>query len=279
MNVERAKEALYRLLVMFESGSLPQAVARTMLRPKPGAEKPSDRWSLGNRLLMLAAGTRDARGYRQWEQAGRHVRRGAKAFYIFAPVLKKITTKTVDPETGEEREEQREVLAGFREVPVFRYEDTEGKPLPEPDYSPPEPPPLQDVARAFGVREIRYEPAREDGTYGFYSWTGGKRIVLRSHDVGVWFHELGHAVHHSFRPLRGGQVPEQEIVAEVFAATMCVLFGMPGHLRNAWEYVKAYAGQDPQQALRAIFRVLSDVEECLKRVWEAAGAREGREAA
>jgi antirestriction protein ArdC len=74
-------------------------------------------------------------------------------------------------------------------------------------------------------------------------------------------------------------VPEQEIVAEVFAAAMCELFGMRGHLRNAWEYVKAYAGQDPQQALRAIFRVLSDVEECLKRVWEAAGAREGREAA
>jgi hypothetical protein len=68
MNVERAKEALHRLLAMFESGDLPQAVARTMLRPKPGAEKPSDRWSLGNRLLMLAAGTRDARGYQQWER-------------------------------------------------------------------------------------------------------------------------------------------------------------------------------------------------------------------
>jgi hypothetical protein len=279
MNVERAKEALHRLLAMFESGDLPQAVARTMLRPKPGAEKPSDRWSLGNRLLMLAAGTRDARGYRQWEQVGRHVRRGAKAFYIFAPVIRKVTVKVADPETGEEREEQREVLAGFREVPVFRYEDTEGKPLPEPDYAPPEPPPLQDVARAFGVREIRYEPAGQDGLYGFYSWSGGKRIVLRTHDVLTWFHELGHAVHHTFRPLRGGQVPEQEIVAEVFAATMCELFGMRGHLRNAWEYVKAYAGQDPQQALKAVFRVLSDVEECLKRVWQAAGAREGREAA
>jgi len=278
MNAERAREALHRLLGMFESGDLPEAIARTLIRPKDGAARPCDRWSLGNRLLMLAAGTEDARGYRQWQEVGRPVKKGAKAIYIFAPVTKKVTRKVTDPETGEEREEEKTVVVGFRHVPVFRYEDTDGKPLPEPDYAPPEPPPLRDVARAFGVQEIRYEPARREGCYGFYAWTGGKRIVLHSHDVLTWFHELGHAVHHSFRPLKGGQVPEQEIVAEVFAATMCVLFGVPGHLRNAWEYVKAYTSQDPQQALKAVFRVLSDVEECLRRVFAVAGEERGQAA-
>ncbi|WP_211328207.1 ArdC-like ssDNA-binding domain-containing protein [Thermodesulfitimonas autotrophica] len=268
-----------RLLKMFESGDLPEAVARTLIRPKGGITRPCDKWSLGNRLLMLAAGTEDARGYRQWQEVGRYVRKGAKAIYIFAPVTKKKVERVTDPETGEEREEERTAVVGFRHVPVFRYEDTEGKPLPVPDYAPPEPPPLVEVAKAFGVREVRYEPAGRDGCYGFYAWQGGKRIVLHSHDVLTWFHELGHAVHNSFRPLRGGQVPEQEIVAEVFAATMCVLYGMPGYLRHAWEYVKAYSSQDPQQALKAIFRVLSDVAECLKRVWEVRERQEGGAAA
>lgn len=276
---ERVKEALNRLLSMFESGDLPAAVARTLITPAPGAEKPSDKWSLGNKLLMLLAGTEDARGYRQWEQVGRHVKKGAKAFYILAPSTKKVVKRVTDPETGEEREEEQVVITGFRCVPVFRFEDTEGKPLPEPDYRPPEPPPLFDVARKFGVQEVRYTPANGDGSYGFFTWRGGKKIVLHTHDVKTWFHELGHAVHSTFRELKGGQVPEQEIVAEVFAATMCELFGVQGYHWYAWEYVKAYSSQDPQKALKSIFRVLSDVEECLKRVWDAQNRQEGGAAA
>jgi antirestriction protein ArdC len=272
-NIERAKEALNRLLKMFESGDLPAAVARTLIRPAK-VERPSDKWSLGNRLLVRAAGTEDARGFRQWQEVGRRVKKGAKAFYIFAPVTKKKVVKVIDEETGEECEEERTVIIGFRDVPVFRYEDTEGDPLPEPDYRPPKPPPLQDAAKAFGVEEVRYTPANGDGSYGFYTWRGKKRIELHTHDVKTWFHELGHAVHHSFRELQGSQVPEQEIVAEVFAATMCEFFGVQGYHYHAWEYVKAYSSQDPQQALRAVFRVLSDVEECLRRVWEAQDRQE-----
>lgn len=264
---------------MFESGNLPSAVARTLITPAPGAEKPSDRWSLGNKLLMLLAGTEDARGFRQWKQVGRHVKKGARAFYILAPITKKVRKKVIDPETGEEREEEQIIIAGFRDVPVFRFEDTEGEPLPEPDYRPLEPPPLFDVARKFGVQEVIYTPAREDRSYGFFTRRGGKRIVLHTHDVLTWFHELGHAVHSTFRELKGGQVPEQEIVAEVFAATMCEIFGIQGYHFHAWEYVKAYSGRNPQQALRSVFRVLSDVEECLKRVWDVQNRQEGGAAA
>ncbi|MDN5375340.1 MAG: hypothetical protein PWQ39_380 [Thermacetogenium sp.] len=275
---ERVKEALNRLLSMFESGDLPAAVARTLITPVPGTEKPSDRWSLGNKLLMLLAGTEDARGYRQWEVVGRHVKKGAKAFYIFAPLVKKVTRKIVDPETGEEREEERVIITGFREVPVFRYEDTEGKPLPEVDYSPPELPPLYNVAKAFGVQEVRYAPANGDGSYGFFTLRGGKRIVLHTHDAKTWFHELGHAVHSTFRELKGGQDPEQEIVAEVFAATMCELHGITGYHFRCWEYIKHYAGQDAQKALRAVLRLLSDVEKCLNLVLSVKGAA-GKESA
>lgn len=279
MKLERIQDALSRLLFMFESGDLPPAVARTLITPAPGTERPCDRWSLGNKLLMILTGTNDARGYRQWEKVGRHVKKGAKAFYILAPQTKKIVCRETDPETGEEREVERTTITGFRDVPVFRYEDTEGEPLPEIDYAPPELPPLYDVAKKFGVQEIRYAPANGDGSYGFFTRRGGKQIVLHTHDVLTWFHELGHAVHSTFRELKGGQVPEQEIVAEVFAATMCEIFGIQGYHFHAWEYVKAYSGRNPQQALRSVFRVLSDVEECLKRVWNVQNRQEGGAAA
>ncbi|MGB9793066.1 MAG: ArdC-like ssDNA-binding domain-containing protein [Thermacetogeniaceae bacterium] len=279
MNLERMKEALNRLLAIFESGDLPAAVARTLIQPVPGYEKPSDKWSLGNKILMLLAGTEDARGFRQWQEVGRRVKKGAKAFYILAPRTKKVKKRVVDPDTGEEREEEQTVLIGFKDIPVFRYEDTEGEPLPQPDYRPPEPPPLYEVARKFGVKEITYTPF--DGRcYGFYTWgPGGKKIGLHTHDVITWFHELGHTVHGTFRTLKGGQDPEQEIVAEVFAATMCEYFGIRGYHWHAWEYVKAYSGREPQKALKAVFRVLSDVEECLRRVWEVQKGQEGSRAA
>jgi len=269
----RAKEALSRLLAMFESGDLPAAVARTMITPVPGTERPSDKWSLGNKILMFLAGTRDARGFKQWQKSGRKVKKGSKAFYILAPSTRKKRVKVVDEETGKEREEDRVVITGFREVPVFRLEDTEGEPLSNPDYRPLDPPPLQNIAKKFGVQEIRYEPGN-GACYGFFTWHRGKQIVLHTYDIKTWFHELGHSIHATFRELRGGQVPEQEIVAEVFAATMCEFFGERGYHLHAWQYVKHYSSQDPQQALKAIFRILSDVEKCLELVFKAAEVEE-----
>lgn len=260
--LKRAKEALHSVIAMFETGDLPAAVARTMIRPKPGHKKPSDSWSLGNKILMFLNGTDDARGFKQWQNVGRSVNKGAKAFYILAPAKRKVTRKVTDEETGEEKEEERAIITGFREVPVFRCEDTEGDPIPKPEYDPLTPPPLQEIARKFGVQEIRYEPG-DGNCYGFFSWGNGKRIVLHTYDVKTWFHELGHAIHATFREMKGGQIPEQEIVAEVFAAAMCEFYGIRGYHFHAWQYVQAFSGEEPQAALKSVFRVLSDVEKCL----------------
>lgn len=87
---EKAKESLNRLLQMFEIGDLPQAVARTVIADKTGhAVKPSDKWSLGNWLLMIVAGTGDARGFNQWQEVGRHVKKGAKAILYPCPLDQK----------------------------------------------------------------------------------------------------------------------------------------------------------------------------------------------
>lgn len=265
---EKAKEALTRLLEMFRTGDLPAAVARTVITDKTGkAAKPSDKWSLGNRLLMLAAGTEDARGFNQWQEVGRYVKKGAKAIYILAPITKKklVRRTETDPETGEIQviEEERTVITGFRGVPVFRYEDTEGRPLPEADYDPPEPPPLFDVAWKF-VGSVQYRPFI-GGYYGYFN-PAKREIVLNTQDASTFFHELAHAVHHTLKPggLKGGQHADQEVVAEVVAATLCEMYGFKGYIWHGWQYVKAYASQDDQQALKAVMGVLAEVEKVLE---------------
>ena len=76
----RIREAMETVLKAFENN--PEKVALVVFK---GSGKPSDRWSFFNRLIMLM-NTEDARGFRQWKQVGRHVKKGAKAFYILAPV-------------------------------------------------------------------------------------------------------------------------------------------------------------------------------------------------
>jgi len=182
---DRVEEATQRLITLFESGGLPKALQLDFIRVAQGA-RPSDAWSLGNRLLMLLAGTDDARGYRQWEAVGRHVKKGAKAFYILAPLTR--TVEETDPETGEKRE--RVIVRGFKTVPVFRLEDTEGARVTYPDLAPPTLPPLAEIAQAWGYR-ITYGPG--DGRC--YGWTsaGAREIHLMTTDRVVYWHELGHA--------------------------------------------------------------------------------------
>lgn len=258
----KVHNAVQVILEMFRTGQLPEAVAETVIH-RQRHDVPSARWSLSNQLLMFANGTKDARGYDQWRQVGRYVKKGAKAFYILAP-----RTKTVKEVDEEGNEVERTVLIGFIAVPVFRYEDTEGEPLPPVDYRPPTFPPLWDVARRLGVR-VDYVPFLEGQTWrGRYQWGGEKRILLATHDVDTFFHELAHAVHHTFRELRGGQHPDQEVVAETVSAVLCHLYGLSGYIWHGYKYIERYA-QDGNPA-RAVMRVLADVERVLTMILEMA---------
>jgi len=231
-----AKTSCFEILTMFESGALPEAIAQTRI-VRARHDRPLCAWSLGNQLLALVHGTDDTRGFRQWEAVGRRVKRGARAFYILGP--SKVRKTERDEGTGEEVE--RMIVVGFRAIPVFRLEDTEGEPVEYPDYSPPELPLLWEVAERLAV-PVRYLP-NGGAERGSYSLTRGE-IVLATHDVDTFFHELAHAAHASFEPLRGGQNPRQEIIAETAAAVLCRLYGFDGFLAEARDYVAYYAGQE-----------------------------------
>lgn len=96
----RIKEAMNTILQAFEEENLEKA----SLAVFRGQSKPSDTWSFLNRLIMYMNGTSDARGYKQWQEVGRWIKKGAKAFYIIAPVFKKVPVKIKRREEWDRRE-------------------------------------------------------------------------------------------------------------------------------------------------------------------------------
>ncbi len=258
---ERANVELEKIVQLFSSAQLPDLCAKALaLINSP--ERPSSKWSLGNQLLMLLAGTNDARGFRQWNEVGRYVRSGAKAFYILGPVKirKPESRATLD---AEQHEEPAEVLVGFKGIPVFRMEDTEGRELPT--YAPRDPPPLLEVARRFGMR-VMYERLAP-GVYGVTDHNG-KTITLSTEDWAVFFHELAHATHRSFEPKTGhGQEPEAETIAQLAAATLARLYGRPAD-GFGWNYIASQANSSsPQKVGRLCMHVLERTKKVLDLIY------------
>ncbi len=257
---ERANEELEKIVRLFSSKELPDLCAKALIN---APEKPSSKWSLGNQLLMLLAGTSDARGFRQWNEVGRWVARDKKAIWILGPVRKKVRQEPLEG-AGQEGE-VKEVLVGFKAIPVFRYEDTCGQDLRV--YEPRNPPPLMEVAERFGMK---VEYARlGPGMYGATDHTA-KTIVLASEDWDVFFHELGHAIHRSFEPKSGhGQEPEAETIAQLAAATLARLYGRPAD-GFSWSYISMYAqSNNPQKVGRLCMRVLDRTKKVLDLIYPA----------
>ena len=248
-----AKEALNNILSRFKSGDIPKAIAYSMF---PIPDTPAAKWSLSNRILMFIADTQDGRGINQWKKAGRHVKKGAKAFHILAPRFGK-----KENDDGEEEV----VLKGFFSIPMFRYEDTEGEPL---DYEQIELPnlPLLEVAREWGL-SVKPIPGNYS-YYGYYSNTR-KEIALATEEETVFFHELSHAAHARVKgKIKPGQDWKQEIVAELSAAVLCHMVGKDGdaYLGNAYQYIDRYAKEAKVSAISACFQVMGDVEKVLSEI-------------
>ena len=156
------------------------------------------KYSFHNQLLILAQrpdATRVA-GYRAWMELGRHVRKGEKGIAIFAPLTRKVT----DDETGEERR----AVTGFRIVHVFDLSQTEGEPLPEPEF-----PAVQlddeavmkrlvEATEKAGFQLVDAEPEEADGARGWFDLRGRATITLvtgypTASRARTLLHELAHS--------------------------------------------------------------------------------------
>ena len=266
---DRVRETLDRIVVEFESGRVPGAIEKAVY-PPPNI--PMAQWSLSNRVITMFNGATDARGFRQWKAAGRHVKKGSRSFRILAPRIAKVETETDD---GEKSEESR--CIGFLAVPVFDISQTEGDPV---DYGIPPVPshPLMDVARAWGIT------VRTAGCTGSaYGWhrggpgRGPEEIVLCTDDEMTFFHEMTHAADGRGESLKGGQDPVQESVAQLGAEVLARLVGRKAPDTGfSFAYVQGYSRKlypklDGADALRrTCHRVLSRTCKAIERILAAA---------
>jgi hypothetical protein len=228
---EKAEEAAKQIVEAFQSPNrLPEPLAQVFVHRNDGS--PCRSWSWRNQFIVAIHGHSEARGFRQWEQVGRRVQKGEKAFYILSPVTKLV----VDEDTGE----KKRLFYGVRGTPVFGYDQTEGDPLPKID--------SQDWLRTLPLREVADEWGLSVESYngsgglrlGAYSKEG---IALGVHNLSTWAHELVHAADDRNGSAAGSPKWKREVVAELGGATLLCLLGQDhdADLGGCWEYVQRYA--------------------------------------
>lgn len=89
-------------------------------------------YSFNNTILIYMQNPRSTlvKGFNEWKNDGRFVKKGAKAIKILAPLIRK---KKEDDNKKEEGENEKKELYGFRYVNVFDVSSTDGKELPSTD--------------------------------------------------------------------------------------------------------------------------------------------------
>lgn len=257
MTNEKVKIALENIVNRFKEGKdIPEAIAYSTF-PIPNI--PAANWSLLNRLMMIFAGTNDARGFRQWKEVGRYVKKGAKSFTILAP-------RFVRKEPENEEEEPKSLLVGFWAVPVFKVGDTDGKPL---DYQEIELPefPLIEIAKDWGI-SVKGIPGNKR-YYGYFSQEK-REIALATKEESVFFHELSHAAHQRILgELKHGQDWKQEIVSELASCVLCKIVGKTSkHLGNNYRYIEGYAKSANLSPWQGCMKVISDTEKVLSLIMD-----------
>jgi antirestriction protein ArdC len=251
---KKAQASMQKVLDKFKNGDL-SPVTR-VARIKLDDSSPAVNWSLSNRVLAyVQSGELDCRGYRQWEQVGRTVKKGEQAVYILRPIMIKAKKDNSD------ELEVHFTCIGFSTIPVFAASSTEGSGELT-GYDPIEYPPLHEVARKMGI-QVEYAPIAEHKLGDCLA--DGSKIRLATHDERIFFHELAHAIHARIDgELKGGQHASQETVAEFTSVVLMDLYGYADTTGNAWNYISQYA-DDP---LLAITKAIGTVEKIVATLLE-----------
>jgi antirestriction protein ArdC len=249
----KSEQVLQDMLKAFEAGDIPKALAQVFIRRRDNV--PCRSWSISNQMLTALHGHADARGYRQWQEAGRQVRKGEKSFNILGPVYVKRKEKRED--TGEEIEDT--ILVGFKSIPVFGLRQTEGDELPDVDQDAEDwlnSLPLVDVARAWGLTVTSYN-GREGAALGKYRH--GQAIAVGVENLSTWAHELVHAADDKAGGLHTKGKGYDEVVAELGGAVLleCLGLAQESDRGGCWQYLKHWAPtKDP---LTACYKIITRV--------------------
>lgn len=244
-----ANTALHRILEAFESGNIPKAIAYSTFTPPSNI--PAFKWSQKNRVLAYLQGTGDARGFNQWKEAGRFVKKGSRSVYILGPVIRKSTASQV--ESADEDSEEASRCIGYFGIPVFRMEDTEGDPLEYVNLDT-KTLPLADVAEKWGLSVIA--GSFNGAYYGYYS-PNRNEIVMATSEEKTFLHELAHAAHYRIDPA-AADIPkwQKEIIAELSAGALLYMLGKEAQIGNHYQYIKHHAEEAKLNPLKACMKIL-----------------------
>lgn len=277
-NTQAITAVTAEILDAFGTGRLAAPLAQTFLHHGLHCQ----RWSLNNQMVVHLLGHGDAATYGQWQEMGRQVKRGSKAFYLMRPHA--LIVHQQDEATGEERAVQVGIR-GFGWFPVHAYEDT----VPIPEF-----PgevydlagladtrkaflaglPLVQVAQAWGIQVTTYR-GRANGSLG---WAiPGMSIGLGVANLSTWAHELVHQAEHRLGALTlgRGQDRDNEIVAELGGAVLLTLLGHKdaADWGGAYHYIQSYVkAGDAEALLRAVLRVTGRMAAAVQHILDAAEA-------
>ena len=224
---DRIKALLDDIVSQVSSDSVSEFMTKSLF----GADVPMIKWSSLNRLSCFLSRTDDARGYRQWDTVGRYVKKGSTAIHIFAPLIIKVQKGT--------EEEQEDRLFGFRPIPVFRVEDTDGEPLT-----------YQNQVRSVDPANLPFAALAEDldikvsigitakGEYGSFS-PSTKEIRLCTDSEQTFLHELSHAIDHQLGVY--DDYESGEVVAELSACFLASLYGLKANIGYTQKYIKSWS--------------------------------------
>lgn len=202
------------------------------------------KYSPGNALLIMAQkpDAEAVASYSTWKKLNRQVRKGARAAFIWCPVLKQVENEA----TGllEER------LMGFRPGGVFSDKDLIGdeplpslfKPLPDTHaelYT-------KVVARLHAQGITVVELPLRPGVQGF---SNGTEIVIRhgldsQNRLAVCAHELTHHLWHHADEAKPLPLAQKEFEAEVCAAIVCDVLKV--NYQAAGDYILSWGGSVKQ---------------------------------
>jgi hypothetical protein len=239
-NFTAAMMAARAIIKAFENpGGLPVALPHKYFRLR--SDVPCRRWSRRNQIHVFKMGFTDARTFKEWQSVSRSPKVGERAFCITAPIICKRTDSNV---------------AGFRKVPVFGYEQTDGDLLPadEEERHWVEDLPLIEVARSWGI-SVRTFDARTVHLLGMYN---RNTILLGVQNLSTWGHELMHAAHDRLRH-RAALRPHwrSEVIAELGGSVLLRLLGedFESDLAGCLRYVRLCTigeGLDAADACRQV---------------------------
>jgi len=263
-----AREIAESIVEQFKSGNIIAPLSQVFFQ---NPDLPSANYSVGNKLLIaLTAMFRGvnytgAGGFKFWQEKNRHVRKGEKAIYILAPLLGK---REEEQENGEKKTVS--YIYGFKSIPVFAMEQTEGEPLAGQDDREEfiKNLPFREVAEAWGISVgVDYRP----NALGYYS-PSAQLIGLAVKNLSTWAHELTHAADDRLHKLSFGQVKEEEIVAELGGAILLTLIGdtYSADIGGCWNYISSYAGNNDEEIISIVMSLLDRTSRCVQFIIDTA---------